>query len=530
MKNLKHIFIAIISFGFSLSFVQAQNFDFGEEKVNLFTDRTLFITGEEINFNAYLDNVSNQSKALYIELILADGTSLVSQKHSIVNKNCRGKLVIPHDIVSGTYYIKAYTKYMRNFGAEFFSYSPLKIVNPNSLEFLSGEGIKVLDSVTITDVIHNKSLDETNIKIQLTAEAVQDLKNFIVSIVPAHSFQVSKFKNNSNSINRQKYYPETRGLSVTGLLVDSLSQQPIPFKEVTLSIIEQKNFLPTLTRADGKFYFALPDLTGNHDLFISTKKEESYRPLILVDKDYDTESISLPNPPFSLSKSERLAALKLAQAFQISANYFKSKTIHNFDTFRIPFYGHAKSILYLDKYISMATLEEYFTELPGIVHIKNQNKVKSFVISSPLRDMSFYRPLVLMDMVAVEDINRILAVSPIGVEKVEIIPHPYVYGSIIYGGIISIRSREGDFGGISLPKTGLFFNFDFLEAQNDQKPVAASQSPDCRNTLFWESFSSVSELPLEIEFQKESSNEIYWLIIQGLDANKNIERKVYVVN
>ncbi len=338
-------------------------------------------------------------------------------------------------------------------------------------------------------------------------------------------------KKESNFEFKPKFYPESRGLSLSGILVDSTIRKPLAYREVTLSIIDQKNFMPTLSGSDGHFYFSLPEITGNHDLFISTKKEEGIRPMILVDTDYDTETVLLPNPKFELSNNERATAIKLAQSLQIKRNYYTKKITHQLDTFVIPFYGKPSNTLYLDKYITLETLEEYFTELPGLVSIKNHKKQKSFTIFSPLRDMAVYSPLVLMDMVAVEDINRILAVSPHGIEKVDIVPNPYVYGNFIYGGIISIRSRKGDFGGISLPKTGLFFNFDFLQAKTDYQDLSNStQKPDTRNTLFWKTFNLEEESLLEIKFKKGTSNKGYWLIIQGLDNKKDLKRKVYLVN
>ena len=136
-----------------------------------------------------------QSKILYIELILADGSALVSQKHSISNKQCQGVLEIPQDLLSGTYYLKAYTKYMRNFGTASFAYLPLKIVNPYSREFLSGAGNMVLDSISATTIPTKKSRSTNGIdyKILLTTEELQDLKNVSISIVPAHSFQKSEY-------------------------------------------------------------------------------------------------------------------------------------------------------------------------------------------------------------------------------------------------------------------------------------------------------------------------------------------------
>ena len=534
MKNLSFIFILFLLFGVTQKSVFAQENNLGKEKVNLMIDRSLFIVGEDIQFSAIISNENNQSKTLYLELILPNGSALVSQKHLITSKQSQGKLRIPKDLISGNYYLKSYTKYLRNFGPKSFTYLPIQIVNPTISEFLSGDSS--LDPDTLQNPLTTVQLvngqNENYSTVQIDKEIIQNLDFFSVSIIPAHSFREAKTLSFKESEFKSKYLPETKSLSLSGILVDSITQKALAFKEVTLSIIDQKNFLPILTNAEGKFHFALPEITGNHDLFISTKKEESVQALIFVDIDYDTEPISLPDPEFILTQGERLATIELAKSFQIAQAFTEEKVEHILDTFFIPFYGKAENTLLLDKYISFETLEEYFTELPGIVHIKSSNKQKHFAISSPLRDMSIYSPLVLMDMVAVEDINRILAVSPHGLKQVDIIPKPYVYGNFIYGGIISIRSLHGDFGGISLPKTGLFFNYDFLQPNSqffDKKDN--NRSPDTRNTLYWSGLHKASTQDLEIEFKLESSKQQnYWLIIQGLYSTGEMYRSVQALD
>ncbi|MBN1651212.1 MAG: hypothetical protein JW857_07780 [Bacteroidales bacterium] len=529
MKTFKYIFLIFLLPIMGQSWLQAQNFDFGLEKVHLFTYRTLFISGESLGFEALVENDHDQSKTLYIELILPDGTPLLSQKQAIANKRSSGRLEIPQDILSGVYYIKAYTKYMRNFGAKSFAYLPIKIINPYSTEFLSGNDADIFDSVhyyTVTSIIKNSNPSDTY-QIELDPKAWSGFENLFVSVVPAFSVQQAHSISPQYNTPANKYFPETRGLSLSGILVDSISNQPLAFKNITLSIIDQKNFIPRLTDAEGRFYFALPDLNGNHDLFISTKKEDDVHPKILVDKDYDTERISLPNPVFSLSEQERKTALAMAQSLQITQNYYIQSTTNQLDTFLIPFYGHTENVLNLDRYIALETLEEYFTELPGLIRIKNQKKRKFFNIASTVRDMSIYDPLVLMDMVAVEDYDRILAVSPHGIEKVEIVPQPYVYGNFIYGGIISLRSRNGDFGGISLPKTGLFFNYDFYQAKSEYKQLSAiDETPDSRNTLFSKMMSVNPDKAITFEIKKASSTKKYWLVIQGINTQGEIISKI----
>jgi len=93
----------------------------------------------------------------------------------------------------------------------------------------------------------------------------------------------------------------------------------------------------------------------------------------------------------------------------------------------------------------------------------------------------------LVDWVAVSDIEKILAMSPKAIERIELVNSPYVKGNITYGGIISFVSKKNDFAGIDLPKSGTFVNYNFLDECNEIIPLGTlpSNIPDSRNTFYW---------------------------------------------
>jgi hypothetical protein len=95
-------------------------------------------------------------------------------------------------------------------------------------------------------------------------------------------------------------------------------------------------------------------------------------------------------------------------------------------------------------------------------------------------------PLVLVDWVVINDIDRVLAISPQKILRIETVNKPYIKGDLIYGGIISIISREGDFAGIDLPASGIFVKYDFFAPEcSGIKTSKAARIPDARNTLLW---------------------------------------------
>jgi hypothetical protein len=104
------------------------------EKIYIHTDRNFYSAGEDIWFKAYLveafsNQLINHSEVVYVEFISADSLILEQKVIRLVDGLGKGDFHISDSIVSGRYYIRAYTNYMRNFGAEFFYLKQIAIKN-----------------------------------------------------------------------------------------------------------------------------------------------------------------------------------------------------------------------------------------------------------------------------------------------------------------------------------------------------------------------------------------------------------------
>lgn len=105
-----------------------------QEKVFLHTDRQFYVTGETLWFKALLvdgtfHKSGNTSKVLYVDIISKENESLVQQKISLDSGRGSGALFIPASISSGTYLLRAYTAWMKNFNEGFFFQKRITIVN-----------------------------------------------------------------------------------------------------------------------------------------------------------------------------------------------------------------------------------------------------------------------------------------------------------------------------------------------------------------------------------------------------------------
>lgn len=516
------------------------------EAVAFHTDRSLYISGENICFSATIVTENPQrdktlSKVLYVEMINQKNDQIIGEKFLISNAICTGIIKIPRDLSTGIFYIKSYTKYMRNFGPGSFSYHKIKVMNPleSSVQIEDhDENDQRTGKFISSGIIENHMFDiETDRNVYKQSESVvikiipkihpDSLKSACISVVPSHSSDTETMLLN----NRRKqqdtlvYMPEYQGITLTGLLLDKNSRLPLPSTQLELSILgADYDFISVYTHSSGRFFFSLPDHWGQETVFISTKSTDSIVPSILVDNDFSPQSVDIPYQSFMLSENEKVTALNLARNYQIAEQYKPdSDTLSEEPEYHgdLTFYGKPTETLIIDDYIQLPTLEDYFIELPYLVKVRKLHGKKYLKMMGSSPGIQIYEPLVLMDMIAVHDIDAILSVSSGLISHIDIINEPYVKGNITYGGIISIFSKNNDFAGIDLPQSGIFIRYDFLSAWMPAvRGTWDTHVPDARNTLFWDgNLQIVKDTPQEITFLSGRSRGQYDIILQGVMQN-----------
>lgn len=106
-----------------------------QEKLFVHTDQAFYLTGETLWFKAYyVDGTRHQpldvSKVAYIELLNKEHKSVLQTKVALSTDGGNGTLFLPTSLNSGTYLLRAYTNWMKNFSPGFFFEKTLTIVNP----------------------------------------------------------------------------------------------------------------------------------------------------------------------------------------------------------------------------------------------------------------------------------------------------------------------------------------------------------------------------------------------------------------
>jgi hypothetical protein len=146
---------------------QAKELKLFFEKVYLHIDRSYYVPGDDIWFKAYLVNpqsnlLVNTSNNLYVELIDPTATIISREVIRMDNGIGVGDFKIADSIPGGTYRIRAYTNWMRNFGTHFVYEKEIQLTNIKGVS-------KSYATVSASANVESKSVASAN-KIQFMPE------------------------------------------------------------------------------------------------------------------------------------------------------------------------------------------------------------------------------------------------------------------------------------------------------------------------------------------------------------------------
>jgi hypothetical protein len=528
-----------------------------QESLILLTDRGYYMSGETIHYRAFYKGPAESdevdwSRVLYVELILPNGTALVQGKVPIDSGRCTGTLVIPEGISSGTYYLKAYTRWMRNCGQDAYGYTSVRIYDSFN------ESVLPVDSTgwepATPGVLLNQPDSHPGDLLECTMngtsfqprqEVIVELKwmfpyapaDLTISVARAGLHGNQEYFRPGCPLNaeiKSTFLPETQGLSLTGKAVSAEDGTPAPYATIYVSMLgENSEFFCNYSDSAGRFFFSFPGYSGFRDLFVSTYHSEYGDLELLIDRDFSSDVLQLPSYPVQLNDSLTRAITEMSVNAQVSQQYDQNQLVEmGKDSAReMLFYGKPMATVYFDDFIKLPRLEEYFIEVVPQISIRKSRGVPRFVVQGAHPDLEIYPPLVMIDGVAIFDIEAVLAVSPRLIERIEIVNAPYIRGNVTFGGIISLISKNNDLGYIDLPSSGLLVNYQMLDQPPGDALTAAitdPRFPDVRNTLYWNpGFKLDPDESGAIRFHTSDLEGEYEILIRGSDSTgKFLEKRI----
>jgi len=529
------------------------------ESYLLVTDRGHYISGETLFYRVFArqGEAGKLSTSFYVELIDPRGHALVKSKIAMGQEGGAGQMQIPDGIASGTYYLKGYSRWMRNCGPEAFSYTSFQVYDPFNASVLIPDttGISFGDRELDLAERHNEE-DEflkatlsnqfpatrENMELRLEHPGGGEALDLSLSVVKQDllSHQHHYLSSCTMDISGEpRYIPETSGVSISGKAISASDGSPASYATIYLSMLgNQREFYCNYSDSTGRFYFSLPDKQGFYEMFISTHHEDYEELELLIDSDFSNEEIGLPSYPVRADSSLAAQINEMSMNAQISRQYYPQVPASVNDTIRgeVLFYGHPTVSINFEDFINLPTLSEYFTEvIPQVSLRKNRNQTR-FIVNGEHPDLKIYQPLVLIDGVAIFDMDALLAVSPRLIQRVELITAPYIRSDVTFGGIISLITKNHDMGYIDLPSSGLLLKYQMLDKALPEDPIETvidTHLPDSRNTLFWEPHIRLEKgESLELDFSTSDTPGSYELFIRGIlsDGSSFVKLLPFQVN
>jgi hypothetical protein len=531
------------------------------EEIRLFTDRNIYCVNENICFTAEYSSVNGLdsltwSNVLYVELIGWNGNKLAQMKLKLTRPVTSGVINIPGNILSGNYYLRAYSKWMRNFSESDYAYLHVKIVNPFRPETDEGPN-EISARATTTDLnmvqktlikgvkctigkSEYKQREKAEVEFQLNDKKFFDIDRYYISVARVgtidtadHMFKPELTSEESNLSNIE-YLPEIRGITISGKIIDKSTK--LPQKDIYVSLSEPKHgeyFSFYRTNNQGRFVFSLPYMQGPHDFFIQSEYSGSLSSEILIDNGYCNKPVKLPFVAFKLNEGEIHILKYLAIDQQLSEKLLLNKDTlsdsQHAKTEPLAFYGSKKIVYFTEKYIELPNIEEFINE---IIHEATITKEKgeTSLISMKRTYLSNCPPLILLDNVHVRNDDQLLKIPLNRIEKVEVINQDYVVAGMRYYGIISIYSKNKNFAGLDLNKNSEFFTYELFPDRNTGYDYIIrsndSRIPDRRNLLYWNPDIQLSaDKKTTISFYTSDSKGDYVVYIRGKNSNDN--RDIY---
>ncbi|MFA9389940.1 MAG: hypothetical protein ACERKD_09025 [Prolixibacteraceae bacterium] len=519
------------------------------EQLYMSLDRNIYCVDETVYFRIFntSDAVVKEnewSSIVNVELITPNGQSIVAGKFPFSSNGASGSLLLPKNILSGNYYLRAYTKWMRNQPANSYFYVGISIVNPfkhtilmpglNNQEQLP---LKVDTLLPIQNQLFelSKLAFDRNQLASLNIHSLSEngITDFCLSLVKKGTVKQSvlDLKYEGKMANDITYVPEVRGVSLSGSVLNKLDSLPIGYAKVWVTL-QDKNHTTRDVMCDekGAFNIDFGKNEGTHNLYINASSaKENVVPIVMIDNDFSFSTLNLPYQPFTIPDDEKTWFEDFSINSQLS-HFYKSdptKTIMDSAVIdpNLSFYGRPDFTLALKDFISLPTIEDYFKELVPMVNVKKEGGRKSFHVLGIYPELYIYDPLVMVDRVKINDVDGILGISPSSIDRIEVVLVPFLRGDVTYGGIIHFISKVNDFAQIELPDESLFVTYrliDSLKSASFQEPVA-EPLPFIGNILFWESSASFNDANnLSIQFNTGSEPGTYQLKLEGINQEKQV--------
>ena len=290
------------------------------------------------------------------------------------------------------------------------------------------------------------------------------------------------------------------------------------------------NLYNAVSNADGIVQFETAGLYSANDLILQTNPEKDSSYQIELLNPFSLQYGNLSPSPFIFSEQNQQDILSRSLEMQTQNAYFaKQQALYkSVVSDSVAFYGKPDEMYMLDDFTRFKVLEEVMREYVPGVQVRIRKDGFHFMVLDHINKAIFQEnPLVLLDGVPVFDINKIMAMDPLKIQKLEVITSNYFQGAARYNGIVSYSTYKGDLAGFQLDPRALIQEYEGVQYQREfYSPSYATAEekqrrlPDMRNLLYWNPDVTITAgSPINLEFYTSDQPGTYAVVVQGLTAD-----------
>ncbi|HTQ63270.1 MAG TPA: hypothetical protein VMI12_00655 [Puia sp.] len=329
-----------------------------------------------------------------------------------------------------------------------------------------------------------------------------------------------------------EFLPEYEGHIITGKITDKKSGAPAENVLTYVSVPGTKYQVGTsVSNNKGQLQFDIKNFYGSNEIILETDytKDSSHRLDVL--SPFAEKFSAVPVSPFSISENVQDELLSHSIGTQVQ-NAYLTENLQKFDAPDMidstAFYGTPDKKFFLDEYTRFNTMEEVMREyIAGVSLRKRSQKFYFRVLNDPYRLFFEDDPLVLLDGVPVFDADKIIAMDPLKVKKIEVVNRQYFLGPLVASGIVSYTTYKGDLEGFQFDPNTVVLEYEGLQLQREfYSPVYEtpqqinSRMPDFRNVLFWTpDIKTDKRGQKQLQFYTSDQAGKYLVVIQGINSD-----------
>ena len=344
-------------------------------------------------------------------------------------------------------------------------------------------------------------------------------------------FSIQQINNKTEAI--LSFLPEMGGSLINGKIVNN---SPASLSSDISSYISVPSintvFNSAISDNNGRLKFQLNNFRNDGQIIVQATNTETSQNKIEIENPFIAKNNSLITKDYlnikAIPKSSLASIHKNLQIQNLYTPQFTNQiatTIKDTNAF----YYKPDRTYFLDDYARFATLEEVIREyVTPVSLVKKKGKYQLYVYDEAYKRFFESNPLVLLDGVVIQDIDKFLEYDPLKIRKLEVVSRTYYLGNIAYSGIINFTTYKGKLEAFEIDPKAVVLNYSGLQ---DKRIFAApvyetqaqidSRIPDFRQLLFWNPTMKIEKKYTHSFYTSDITGK-FLINIQGVDKSGKI--------